>query len=227
MIVEYQQIAPVIDRRRTMLPNDPTTRFAACATVIGIHHTERRSCPGSPSRSSRQILRRKIPGQDHHVVRTAQFRPKVEFFASFSLPGSNLQTTSALDRSTNVELPFSNSASGKVRTGSALPSQYRKRPVAAIEKGVLQLHRPLIERFRPDAGIVKAVLSVAQPMKHKRLRAQVRKRMASARRAPGNDGPGRAGRSAGKYREGGGVDCIRSVSLFEHTGQTTGRKSDL
>ena len=37
MIVEYQQIAPVIDRRRTMLPNDPTTRFAACATVIGIH----------------------------------------------------------------------------------------------------------------------------------------------------------------------------------------------
>ena len=25
MIVEYQQIAPDIDRRRTMLPNDPTT----------------------------------------------------------------------------------------------------------------------------------------------------------------------------------------------------------
>lgn len=121
MIVEYQQIAPVIDRRRTMLPNDPTTRFAACATVIGIHHTERRSCPGSPSRSSRQILRRKIPGQDHHVVRTRTIQAKVEFFASFSLPGVTCKQP--LPSSiTNVELPFSNSASGKVRTGSALPS---------------------------------------------------------------------------------------------------------
>ena len=121
MIVEYQQIAPVIDRRRTMLPNDPTTRFAACATVIGIHHTERRSCPGSPSRSSRQILRRKIPGQDHHVVRTRTIQAKSRIFRLVSLPGVTCKQP--LPSSiTNVELPFSNSASGKVRTGSALPS---------------------------------------------------------------------------------------------------------
>ena len=51
----------------------------------------------------------------------AQFRPKVEFFASFSLPGVTCKQP--LPSSiTNVELPFSNSASGKVRTGSALPS---------------------------------------------------------------------------------------------------------
>lgn len=156
----------------------------------------------------------------------AQFRPKVEFFASFSLPGVTCEQP--LPSSiTNVELLFSFSASGKVRTSSALPFTYRKRPIAAVEKSVLQLHRPPVKDSDPTQGIVKAVLSVAQPMKHKRLAHKSVNEWASARRAPGNDGPGRAGRSAGKYREGGGVDCIRSVSLFEHTGQTTGRKSDL
>lgn len=121
MIVEYQQIAPVIDRRRTMLPNDPTTRFAACATVIGIHHTERRSCPGSPSRSSRQLLRRKIPGQDHHVVRTRTIQAKSRIFRLVFPPRRNLRTTSALVDH-KCRITFSFSASGKVRTSSALPS---------------------------------------------------------------------------------------------------------
>ena len=48
MIVKYQQIAPVIDRRRTMFPNDPTARFAARTTVVRIHHTERCSRADSP-----------------------------------------------------------------------------------------------------------------------------------------------------------------------------------
>ena len=222
MIVEYQQIAPVIDRRRTMLPNDPTTRFAACATVIGIHHTERRSCPGSPSR--RQILRRKIPGQDHHVVRTRTIQAKSRIFRLVFPPRRNLQTTSALvDHKRRIAFFKLCIRQSPNRFGFAFT--YRKRPVAAIEKGVLQLHRPPVKDSDPTQGIVKAVLSVAQSMKHKRFAHKSVN--ASARRAPGNDGPGRAGRSAGKYREGGGVDCVRSVSLFEHTGQTTGRKSDL
>ncbi len=150
MIVEYQQIAPVIDRRRTMLPNDPTTRFAACATVIGIHHTERRSCPGSPSRSSRQILRRKIPGQDHHVVRTRTIQAKVEFFASFSLPGVTCKQPlpSAI---TNVELPFQTlhpAKSEQVRLclhiSQTSGSRNRERRSATAP--------PAGERFRPDAG---------------------------------------------------------------------------
>ena len=83
----------------------------------------------------------------------AQFRPKVEFFASFSLPGVTCKQP--LPSSiTNVELPFSNSASGKVRTGSALPSHIANPPVKDSD---------------PTQGIVKAVLSVAQSMKHKRF----------------------------------------------------------
>ena len=85
----------------------------------------------------------------------AQFRPKVEFFASFSLPGVTCKQP--LPSSiTNVELPFTNSASGKDRTGAALPS-----PIA--------LHRPPVKDSDPTQGIVKAVLSVAQSMKHKRF----------------------------------------------------------
>lgn len=168
MIVEYQQIAPVIDRRRTMLPNAPTTRFAACATVIGIHHTERRSCPGSPSRSSRQILRRKIPGQDHHVVRTRTIQAKSRIFRLVFPPRRNLQTTSALvDHKRRIAFFKLCIRQSPNRFGFAFT--YRKRPVAAIEKGVLQLHRPLMKDSDPTQGIVKAVLSVAQPMKHKRL----------------------------------------------------------
>lgn len=98
----------------------------------------------------------------------AQFRPKVEFFASFSLPGVTCKQP--LPSSiTNVELPFSNSASGQSPNRFGFAFTYRKRPVAAIEKGVLQLHRPLMKDSDPTQGIVKAVLSVAQPMKHKRL----------------------------------------------------------
>lgn len=168
MIVEYQQIAPVIDRRRTMLPNDPTTRFAACATVIGIHHTERRSCPGSPSRSSRQILRRKIPGQDHHVVRTRTIQAKSRIFRLVFPPRRNLQTTSALvDHKRRIAFFKLCIRQSPNRFGFAFT--YRKRPVAAIEKGVLQLHRPPVKDSDPTQGIVKAVLSVAQSMKHKRF----------------------------------------------------------
>ena len=168
MIVEYQQIAPVIDRRRTMLPNDPTTRFAACATVIGIHHTERRSCPGSPSRSSRQILRRKIPGQDHHVVRTRTIQAKSRIFRLVFPPRRNLQTTSALvDHKRRIAFFKLCIRQSPNRFGFAFT--YRKRPVAAIEKGVLQLHRPPGKDSDPTQGIVKAVLSVAQSMKHKRF----------------------------------------------------------
>lgn len=50
-----------------------------------------------------------------------------------------------------------------------MPFTYRKRPIAAVEKSVLQLHRPPVKDSDPTQGIVKAVLSVAQPMKHKRL----------------------------------------------------------
>lgn len=151
MIVEYQQIAPVIDRRRTMLPNDPTTRFAACATVIGIHHTERRSCPGSPSRSSRQILRRKIPGQDHHVVRTRTIQAKSRIFRLVFPPRRNLQTTSALvDHKRRIA--FSNSCirakSEQVRLclhiSQTSGSRNRERRSATAP--------PAGERFRPDAG---------------------------------------------------------------------------
>ena len=157
MIVEYQQIAPVIDRRRTMLPNDPTTRFAACATVIGIHHTERRSCPGSPSRSSRQILRRKIPGQDHHVVRTRTIQAKSRIFRLVFPPRRNLQTTSALvDHKRRIAFFKLCIRQSPNRFGFAFT--YRKRPVAAIEKGVLQLHRPPVKDSDPTQGIVKAVL---------------------------------------------------------------------
>ena len=128
MIVEYQQIAPVIDRRRTMLPNDPTTRFAACATVIGIHHTERRSCPGSPSRSSRQILRRKIPGQDHHVVRTRTIQAKSRIFRLVFPPRRNLQTTSALvDHKRRIAFFKLCIRQSPNRFGFAFT--YRKRPV--------------------------------------------------------------------------------------------------
>ena len=163
MIVEYQQIAPVIDRRRTMLPNDPTTRFAACATVIGIHHTERRSCPGSPSRS-----RRKIPGQDHHVVRTRTIQAKSRIFRLVFPPRRNLQTTSALvDHKRRIAFFKLCIRQSPNRFGFAFT--YRKRPVAAIEKGVLQLHRPPVKDSDPTQGIVKAVLSVAQSMKHKRF----------------------------------------------------------
>ena len=161
MIVEYQQIAPVIDRRRTMLPNDPTTRFAACATVIGIHHTERRSCPGSPSRSSR-----KIPGQDHHVVRTRTIQAKSRIFRLVFPPRRNLQTTSALvDHKRRIAFFKLCIRQSPNRFGFAFT--YRKRPVAAIEKGVLQ--RPPVKDSDPTQGIVKAVLSVAQSMKHKRF----------------------------------------------------------
>ena len=161
MIVEYQQIAPVIDRRRTMLPNDPTTRFAACATVIGIHHTERRSCPGSPSRS-----RRKIPGQDHHVVRTRTIQAKSRIFRLVFPPRRNLQTTSALvDHKRRIAFFKLCIRQSPNRFGFAFT--YRKRPVAAIEKGVL--HRPPVKDSDPTQGIVKAVLSVAQSMKHKRF----------------------------------------------------------
>ena len=168
MVVENQQVTAVIDRRRTMLPNDPTTRFAACATVIGIHHTERRSCPGSPSRSSRQILRRKIPGQDHHVVRTRTIQAKSRIFRLVFPPRRNLQTTSALvDHKRRIAFFKLCIRQSPNRFGFAFT--YRKRPVAAIEKGVLQLHRPLMKDSDPTQGIVKAVLSVAQSMKHKRF----------------------------------------------------------
>ena len=136
MIVEYQQIAPVIDRRRTMLPNDPTTRFAACATVIGIHHTERRSCPGSPSRSSRQILRRKIPGQDHHVVRTRTIQAKSRIFRLVFPPRRNLQTTSALvDHKRRIAFFKLCIRQSPNRFGFAFT--YCNRPLAAIEQGGL------------------------------------------------------------------------------------------
>mgnify|MGYP001521362093 FL=1 len=168
MIVKYQQIAPVIDRRRTMLPNDPTTRFAACATVIGIHHTERRSCPGSPSRSSRQLLRRKIPGQDHHVVRTRTIQAKSRIFRLVFPPRRNLRTTSALvDHKCRITFFVFCIRQSPNKFGFAFT--YRKRPIAAVEKSVLQLHRPPVKDSDPTQGIVKAVLSVAQPMKHKRL----------------------------------------------------------
>ena len=150
MIVEYQQIAPVIDRRRTMLPNDPTTRFAACATVIGIHHTE------------------KIPGQDHHVVRTRTIQAKSRIFRLVFPPRRNLQTTSALvDHKRRIAFFKLCIRQSPNRFGFAFT--YRKRPVAAIEKGVLQLHRPPVKDSDPTQGIVKAVLSVAQSMKHKRF----------------------------------------------------------
>lgn len=151
MIVEYQQIAPVIDRRRTMLPNDPTTRFAACATVIGIHHTERRSCPGSPSRSSRQILRRKIPGQDHHVVRTRTIQAKSRIFRIVFPPRRNLQTTSALvDHKRRIAFFKLCIRQSPNRFGFALHisqtsgSRNRERRSATAP--------PAGERFRPDAG---------------------------------------------------------------------------
>lgn len=168
MIVKYQQITPVIDRRRTMFPNDPTARFAARTTIVRIHHTERRSCPGSPSRSSRQILRRKIPGQDHHVVRTRTIQAKSRIFRLVFPPRRNLQTTSALvDHKRRIAFFKLCIRQSPNRFGFAFT--YRKRPVAAIEKGVLQLHRPLMKDSDPTQGIVKAVLSVAQPMKHKRF----------------------------------------------------------
>ena len=168
MIVEYQQIAPVIDRRRTMFPNDPTARFAARTTIVRIHHTERRSCPGSPSRSSRQILRRKIPGQDHHVVRTRTIQAKSRIFRLVFPPRRNLQTTSALvDHKRRIAFFKLCIRQSPNRFGFAFT--YRKRPVAAIEKGVLQLHRPPVKDSDPTQGIVKAVLSVAQSMKHKRF----------------------------------------------------------
>lgn len=168
MIVEYQQIAPVIDRRRTMLPNDPTTRFAACATVIGIHHTERRSRADSPSRRRKQLLRRKIPGQDHHVVRTRTIQAKSRIFRLVFPPRRNLQTTSALvDHKRRIAFFKLCIRQSPNRFGFAFT--YRKRPVAAIEKGVLQLHRPPVKDSDPTQGIVKAVLSVAQSMKHKRF----------------------------------------------------------
>lgn len=97
----------------------------------------------------------------------AQFRPKVEFFASFSLPGvtckqplpSSITTSNCLFKLCIRQSPN--------RFGFAFT--YRKRPVAAIEKGVLQLHRPPVKDSDPTQGIVKAVLSVAQSMKHKRF----------------------------------------------------------
>lgn len=168
MIVEYQQIAPVIDRRRTMFPNDPTARFAARTTVVRIHHTERRSHPDCPSRHRRQLLRRKIPGQYHHIVRTRTIQAKSRIFRLVFPPRRNLRTTSApVDHKRRIAFFVFCIRQSPNKFGFAFT--YRKRPVAAVEKGVLQLHRPPMEDSDPTQGIVKAVLSVAQPVRHKRF----------------------------------------------------------
>ena len=83
-------------------------------------------------------------------------------------PRRNLQTTSALvDHKRRIAFFKLCIRQSPNRFGFAFT--YRKRPVAAIEKGVLQLHRPPVKDSDPTQGIVKAVLSVAQSMKHKRF----------------------------------------------------------
>lgn len=168
MIVKYQQITPVIDRRRTMFPNDPTARFAARTTVVRIHHTERRSRADSPSRRRKQLLRRKIPGQDHHVVRTRTIQAKSRIFRLVFPPRRNLRTSSALvDHKCRITFFVFCIRQSPNKFGFAFT--YRKCPVATVEKSVLQLHRPPVKDSDPTQGIVKAVLSVVQPMKHKRF----------------------------------------------------------
>ena len=169
MIVEYQQIAPVIDRRRTMLPNDPTTRFAACATVIGSSSHRASLLSGQPEPQQQANPPPENSGSGSTMsYGPAQFRPKSRIFRLVFPPRRNLQTTSALvDHKRRIAFFKLCIRQSPNRFGFAFT--YRKRPVAAIEKGVLQLHRPLMKDSDPTQGIVKAVLSVAQPMKHKRL----------------------------------------------------------
>lgn len=167
MIVKYQQITPVIDRRRTMFPNDPTARFAARTTIVRIHHTERRSRANSPSRRRKQLLRRKFRVRITMSYGPAQFRPKVEFFASFPSPAQSANIL--CPRRSQMSNYFFVFCIRQSPNKFGFAFTYRKCPVAAVEKSVLQLHRPPVKDSDPTQGIVKAVLSVAQPMKHKRF----------------------------------------------------------
>lgn len=47
MVVKNEQIAPVVHRRRTMLPHKTAAQFAAHDTPIGLHDTEGRTRLGS------------------------------------------------------------------------------------------------------------------------------------------------------------------------------------
>lgn len=63
MVVKNEQIAPVVHRRRTVLPYKTAAQFAAHDTPIGLHDTEGRTRLGSRSGCRQNPILRIVSGQ--------------------------------------------------------------------------------------------------------------------------------------------------------------------
>lgn len=75
VVVEYDQVAPIVDRRRAVFGNDLRAQRLAFASLVRRHDDDRMTCGGSRTYQCQRLLSRKIAQRHAQVGISTVQRP--------------------------------------------------------------------------------------------------------------------------------------------------------